>query len=347
LAALDYHQLPVPDSLAEFRLPVTRTALSLCPKEGTRLVGSGGKGLDMITASEDDKKPTVSAALPTKTPMFEATHAARYARQALIKTIETHCGCILICYVAGNAAPIESDDTVGFVDLLHNVNRSDDLDLLLHTGGGDMDAAEKLISMVRATVGEGRLRVIVPDFAKSAGTLMALGANRILMSDSSELGPIDPQITLADDHGNLIQHSVQSYLDAYDEHSAALIKNPNDVAARIMLNKLDPATLKLYEAARSRAQRFAEEQLQRGMKVANFTKVAGELIDTKRWLSHGKMISAQDAKQIGLEVDYLEPKSEVWQPYWRLYCLQRLAVRDREKLFESNYVSQVFEASSR
>lgn len=284
---------------------------------------------------------------PMKTPMFEATHALRYARQTLIKETEKRCGCALICYVAGRAAPIESDDTIGFVDLLHNVERGKNLDLLLHTGGGDMDAAEKLISMVRIAVGEGRLRVIVPDFAKSAGTLMALGANRILMSDSSELGPIDPQIILADDHGNLIRHSVQSYLDAYEGHSQALQANPNDIAARVMLGKLDPATVKLFEAARTRAQKFAEEQLQRGMKITNFTKIAKELIDTKRWLSHGQMISSQDAKQMGLEVDHLDPKGEEWQSYWRLYCLQRLAIRDREKLFESNFVSQAFESTSR
>jgi hypothetical protein len=305
-----------------------------------------------MSEEEDSKTAGIAASsgtssTPAKTPMFEATHAARYLRQALIKEIEKRSGCALICYVAGNSAPIESDDTIGFVDLLHNAERGKDLDLLLHTGGGDMDAAEKLISMVRLTVGEGRLRVIVPDFAKSAGTLMSLGANRILMSDSSELGPIDPQITLADDHGNLIQHSVQSYLDAYEGHSQALQNDPNDVSAKIMLNKLDPATLKLYEAARARAHRFAEEQLQRGMKIANFTKIASELIDTKRWLSHGQMISSQDARQMGLAVDHLDSKADEWQCYWRLYCLQRLAIKDREKLFESKYVSQAFEASTR
>lgn len=291
--------------------------------------------------------PQAEPPSPTKTPMFEAIHAARYARQADIRTIENQCGCALICYVAGRTAPLERDDTIGFVDLLHNVQRGQDLDLLLHTGGGDMDAAEKLISMVRATVGEGRLRIIVPDFAKSAGTLMALGANKILMSDSSELGPIDPQITLSDDHGNLIQHSVQSYLDAYEGHSKALQTNPNDVVAKIMLSKLDPATLKLFEAARTRAKTFAEQQLKRGMKVANFTKIADELLNTQKWQSHGQMIGYDDAKQMGLDVDYLDPKGEKWQLYWRLYCMQRLAIKDREKLFESNYVSQPFEASSR
>jgi hypothetical protein len=279
--------------------------------------------------------------------MFEATHSARYVRQGLIKEIEKRCGCPLICYVAGNAAPIETNDTVGFVDLLHHVESNKDLDFMLHTGGGDMDAAEKLVSMVRGRVGEARLRVIVPDFAKSAGTLIALAANKILMSDSSELGPIDPQITLSDDHGNRIQHSVQTYLDAYEDHATALRKNPDDVVARVMLAKLDPATLKLYQAARTRAQRFAEGQLQRGMKVANFTKIAADLIDTKRWLSHGQMIGSHDAGQMGLVVEHFDPRSPEWLSYWRLYCLQRIAVKEREKLFESNLVSLTFEGSAR
>jgi ATP-dependent protease ClpP protease subunit len=282
--------------------------------------------------------------------MFEAIHAGRYQRQALIKSIQEVSRCRLICYVSGSAALIDRDDIVFFVDLLHNVPRGTDLDFLLHTPGGDIDAAEKVISMVRTSVGAGRLRVIVPDFAKSAGTLMVLGADKIIMSDSSELGPIDPQITLNDGRGNRIRHSVQMYLDAYEAHSDSLRKNPNDVAAQIMLGKLDPATVKLCEAARYRALTFAETQLKQGMfrlVGGNYTDIAAQLMDTKRWLSHGQMISWAAASGIGLSgVEYLEPGSDEWQRYWRLYCLQRLAVKDRQKLFESDYASLILEGST-
>jgi ClpP class serine protease len=44
--------------------------------------------------------------------------------------------------------------------------------------------------------------VIVPDFAKSAATLMAIGAHRILMGPASDLGPIDPQFQFPD--GSLV-----------------------------------------------------------------------------------------------------------------------------------------------
>ena len=54
--------------------------------------------------------------------------------------------------------------------------------------GGKADSAEKLVRMVRSKVGAAALRIIVPDFAKSAGTLMVLGADSVVMSDMSELG---------------------------------------------------------------------------------------------------------------------------------------------------------------
>jgi hypothetical protein len=288
---------------------------------------------------------------PKRTPLYEAMSAARYQRQAIIKVIQSKTGRRLICYVAGLRAMIDRDDTLGFVDLLHNVVPGADLDLLLHTGGGDVDAAEKVINMVRNKVGTGVLRIVVPDYAKSAGTLMVLAADYVVMSDTSELGPIDPQITLSDGNGNRIRHSVQSYLDAYEAHSKQLRDKPDDLPSQILLSKLDPATIKLFEAVRDRTRRFAETQLQNGMfrRGGNCTKTAAELLDTSRWQSHAQMISWQDAKdpRIGLEVEYLEQKSDLWQDFWHLFCLQRLAVGDRMKLFESDYVSLPIEGSDK
>lgn len=284
---------------------------------------------------------------PTKTPAYQAMHADRYQRQAHLKRIQDKTNTTLICYVSGAAADIVRDDVLGFTDLLHNIKPNSDLDLLLHTLGGDIDAAEKLSSQIRKAVGNGRLRVIVPDSAKSAGTLMALGADVIVMGDSSELGPIDPQIILEDANGNGIKHSVQSYLDAFRKHAEALIANPNDVAARIMFEKLDPSTAITFEAIRNRSRQFAENQLNQWMfrnKAGPYTKIAADLIDTQKWLSHGQMINAEDAKQLGLEIEYLDKSNELWQDYWQLYCLQRFAVKDSQKLFESEYASLLMDS---
>lgn len=79
--------------------------------------------------------------------------------------------------------------------------------------------------------------------------------------------------------------------------------------------------------------------------TGNFTKIASDLIDTKRWLTHGQMIGWQDAIKIGLSVDYLDPSSEEWRCYWQLYCLQRLAIQDRQKLFEADVASLTVEST--
>ena len=186
----------------------------------------------------------------TKTPLFQANHADRYQRQTVIKQIQHRTKRSLICYVSGSECAIDANDTMPFVDLLHNVPPNRDLDLLLHTTGGSINAAEKLMGMMRNRVGTAKLRIIVPDFAKSAGTLMVLGADSVVMSDMSELGPIDPQEFL---FGRW--QSVQSYLDAYEAHAKTLKTDRDNIAAQIMLGKLDPATLKSFETAVNRASR--------------------------------------------------------------------------------------------
>ena len=114
----------------------------------------------------------------------------------------------LICYVSGSACIVSENDTMPFVDLLHHVGPGESVELLLHTHGGSIDAAEKLIRMVRSKVGEAAFHVVVPELAKSAGTLMVLGSDRVVMSDMSELGPIDPQMSFSESGGLVRWHSV-------------------------------------------------------------------------------------------------------------------------------------------
>lgn len=308
-----------------------------------------------MTSGRDDSAPSLTSGNDTsgvldnvvlpisKTPLYEAIHAARYQRQALIREIQQVTDSKLICYVAGIAAPVDREDVMLFVDLLHNINHGQNIDLLLQTGGGDIDAAEKLISMVRKKVGTGRLRVIVPDYAKSAGTLMALGADRIIMSDTSELGPIDPQVIRADRNGNKMRHSVRNYLDAYEEYETALKQNPNDVTAGVMLSKLDPETVRLFKSVMRRAQELAENLLKRGMMHdgGNWTRAVNTLLNTTHFQTHSQPISWEDASSpaIGLTVDYFDPNDELWLKLWQLYCLQVLAVKDAQKLFESEVAS--------
>jgi hypothetical protein len=282
----------------------------------------------------DKPKPTY-----TKTPMFEASNAARYQRQALVREIEEIIKPRkLLCFVGGSKAEINNGDVPGFVDLLHNIPQGTSIDLLLHTIGGDLDAAEKLIRLVLAKVtDDAELRIVIPDFAKSAGTLMALGAHRLIMGDSSELGTIDPQVTLSDVQGNHICQSILSYLASFDDYARILRANPQDPVAAIMVQKFDPNVISKFRLVIQRARNSAEHLLK--LRGLPFSQIANDLMDLSRWPSHRQMINWEDVRAIGLTVDYLPPSDELWQKYWLLHCYQRISLQEKGRLFESAFVS--------
>ena len=278
--------------------------------------------------------------VPPRTPLYEAYHSDRYARQRLIHEIQEEVGHSLISYVAGKRTEIDRDDVLGFADLLCRIEPGGNIDLILHSGGGDTNAADKLITMARDKAKNGLIRVIVPHYAKSAATLMALGADAIVMSDSSELGPIDPQVRFLDDQGLLVQYSAFSYVKAYKRFTADLKADPGDPSARLMLAKFRPHELVEIERALAGTRRLAERLLLTGMMTGRpVTEPVSKLMDIDAWDTHGQVISAEDAKSIGLTVNRMRSDDPVWANYWKLYCFQRLAVSDDKKLFESDFVS--------
>lgn len=97
--------------------------------------------------------------------------------------------------------------------MLDALGQCENLDLMINSPGGFGEAAEKLVMMCREHC-TGEFRVVVPNFAKSAGTMIALGGDAIVMGYVSELGPIDPQYQI--NIGNTVQYvSGQSFIQAY------------------------------------------------------------------------------------------------------------------------------------
>lgn len=89
-------------------------------------------------------------------------------------------------------------DVQGFMEAVSNVSERE-LDLVLHSPGGQAEAAESIMSYLRQRFDH--IRVIVPLAAMSAATMMALGADCIVMGQHSQLGPIDPQFSITTPEG--------------------------------------------------------------------------------------------------------------------------------------------------
>jgi hypothetical protein len=280
--------------------------------------------------------------IPGQTPLFHALERARYDRQAQIRAIETRTGRRLIAYVAGPLTSISTVDIPPFVDILDDVEQDSDLDLLLHTPGGDVDQAERIVLLCRKRVGSGSFRVVVPDSAKSAGTLIAIAADAIVMGEPSELGPIDPQVTITTAKGEPMVRPAQSFLDGLD----SIVKGAGDELSAAyfpLLDKLDPALIDFCRKALLRSEQFAEKFLAKYMLSSDPAKakqVAHALNNVEEHLSHGAVIDADRALEMGLNVELLAHNNDLWQAYWRLYCEMRLALAGASsRLYEGRKAS--------
>ena len=117
-------------------------------------------------------------------------------RLPLYEKIEAERGSRVLALVNGERIGLQTqiarDAVVPFVSLLDDIGPTQKISLILDTNGGQTSAAWRLINLIHSFCEE--LEVIIPTKAMSAGTLMSLGADRIVMTKQAALGPIDPSL---------------------------------------------------------------------------------------------------------------------------------------------------------
>jgi len=117
-------------------------------------------------------------------------------RVELYKQIEEARSGKLLVYITGYKPGMETQISSEVHDLFLNhldkFNSPQKIILYLYTRGGDTMSAWSLINLLRQFCNE--YEVIVPSKARSAGTLICLGAENIIMTKQATLGPIDPSL---------------------------------------------------------------------------------------------------------------------------------------------------------
>ena len=93
-----------------------------------------------------------------------------------------------------NVVGVSDADMNGFMTVIHELDRSKGLDLVLHTPGGNIAATEAIVNYLRRLFGND-IRAFIPQLAMSAGTMIACACREIFMGEYSSLGPIDPQFS--------------------------------------------------------------------------------------------------------------------------------------------------------
>ena len=131
-------------------------------------------------------------------------------------------------------AKLATEAQIFLYDQLRSLGRSNNLDLFLYTRGGQTDSVWPLVSIFREYALE-KFSVLVPFRAHSAGTLICLGADEVVMGEAAELSPIDPTT------GNQFNP-----VDEIDEHTRRGI-SVEDVTSYMELAK-DPAKVGLQDS---------------------------------------------------------------------------------------------------
>jgi hypothetical protein len=122
-------------------------------------------------------------------------------RRKYLAALSAHTGRNTIAYYSawlqrGPNTPnlsINDTDKNAFMATIHGLDRTKGLDLILHTPGGSIAAAESIVDYLRRMFGT-NIRAVVPQIAMSAGTMLACSCSDIVMGKQSNLGPIDPQM---------------------------------------------------------------------------------------------------------------------------------------------------------
>jgi len=251
---------------------------------------------------------------------------------SLVAKIENKTGRNLICYVCNFPHPagnISMDDASLIEMVLKSIDLSkyeEKLDLLIQSPRGDPNGAERIIHTCRSY--SKSFRVIVPKTAMSAATLIAMGADKILMSLTSELGPIDPQMIIGQPPNQTVRPAI-SFIEAYEDlinkAQAAIANNKAPHPYLELLRRMDPSWVQICLKARNLSETIAREYLSKYMLESKSKEDIGDVIEkflkTGEEALHGRIIRAEKAKEYGLDVKIEDKNSELWNLLWEL-CLR-------------------------
>lgn len=235
-----------------------------------------------------------------------------YARRNYLQKLSEYTGRNTIAYYSGwlqntsKNLDINDNDMNGFMNAVHNLDKAKGLDLILHTPGGSPVAAEAIVDYLKS-IFNSDIRVIVPQLAMSAGTLIACSAKIIIMGKQSSLGPVDPQY-----------NGVPAYnvVREFNQAKSDLGQGKNTTYWSMLLTKYPPAFVLECENSIELSNTLLDNWLRASMfcddpnaenKIQNIKNFLNEHENSK---NHGRHFNIEFCKQMGLKIQQLEDEQD-------------------------------------
>ncbi len=269
----------------------------------------------------------------------------RAERKALIERLEAARGTRVLTYVAGDRDPARAqmgDDALRPIqDSLRTIDRVEKLDLFIYSRGGALEVPWRVASALRECADE--WRILIPFRANSAATLLALGADEIVLGRHGELGPIDPILNIqkmmtmpGQGQGTPVQDTisvedVMSYLKFVREQVGLKDQNALSASLGSLADRLDAVGLGSVYRTRSHIRDVAARMLN-SRKERPSNRVMETIVRTlaERVYAHGHAIGFGEASDIGLPVTKAQGDAEL--AMWDLFLAYESDLKLREPL---------------
>lgn len=252
-------------------------------------------------------------------------------RLALIKQIQANRGSTVFCFVTSlrpNVPSAIAEDAVRvFFDhlLLLPQRPIDKLDIFLCSNGGSGTVPWRLVSLFREFAKS--FAVLIPYRAYSAASLLALGADEIVMHPFAELGPIDPTVSnefnpIEEGTGRRLGISVED-VRAYVNFIKATVGITHEDelvrAVEVLVNKVHPLAIGNVERFLQQSRMIARKILRTHMKDADDHTI-NEIVENmaSKLYFHGHPINRREAKE-DLRLKIVDPAPELESLLWNLY----------------------------
>jgi len=256
-------------------------------------------------------------------------------KQNLIKKIEEARNSRLIAYITGDRQPFATriaEDVVPIfnrhlegIKIKAQPKGSLKISLFIYTRGGDMVAPLRIVKLIRSYCDE--FEVLIPYKCHSAGTLIALGADKIVMGRLGELSPVDPTTMHPYNPQNPLNPQQRLEISVEDLNSYFLLaremakvkEEEMDKVFENLVNKIHPLSLgNAYRALRMGkmiAEKLLEMPKTKKLSKEEVKKIVDEI--TSRICIHGYPITRDEAEGLGLPIEKAE--GELEKDLWNLY----------------------------
>lgn len=261
-------------------------------------------------------------------------------------------GTYLFVYAAAIGKPIpsiamEQADFYVFHDLLSDKKNFTKVDIYLETPGGSGETAEEIVEFLHNNFDN--VSFIVSGEAKSAGTILVLSGDEILMTETGSLGPIDAQVKLgrsvvsAYDYIEWVNEkrkeaAEKGALNPFDATMIAQI-TPGELggvyhaleyAKDLVIEWLAKYKFKKWEVTETRKIPVTEE-----FKRKRAEEIAEQLANHSTWRLHGRSLKRYDIENIGLTIKRVEDDPKLSDLVYRIQIVCRL-------LFDTTTTFKIF-----